>query len=196
MGRNCTLIGCTYACDSAPCTLMGPIVRERCLRGRWLGLRADATPPHPLHPSHPSIVSLPLHRNIPPPPKNNKKKKTKCPSPTPTELLSWFCSLQIEYKLQQCFGLRRLSSKLSLLWEIIHLTQLHLSCLTPLLLIIHSLLSPSPSSAVLDSDDFSFENTTDLPHSRWVRYNGHSFFLTMRTPFSTEMTYFREWRHF
>ena len=150
-------------------------------------------PHHTLPPPSPPHTPPPPPPSPPPPP---KKKKKKCPSPTPTELLSWFCSLQIEYKLQQCFGLRRLSSKLSLLWEIIHLTQLHLSCLTPLLLIIHSLLSPSPSSAVLDSDDFSFENTTDLPHSRWVRYNGHSFFLTMRTPFSTEMTYFREWRHF
>lgn len=29
MGRNCTVIGRTYAGDSAACTLMEPIVRER-----------------------------------------------------------------------------------------------------------------------------------------------------------------------
>lgn len=62
MGRNCTVIGCTYACDSTPCSLMAPIVKARCLRGHWLGLRTDATSPHP---PHPSKVSLPLHLNIP-----------------------------------------------------------------------------------------------------------------------------------
>lgn len=105
-----------------------------------------------LHPSHPSKVSPLFHLNIPPPPPTPKSPSPPQPTQQAFVLILLPLSL-IEYKLQQCFRLRRLSSKLRsnlrVFWQIIHLTQLHLSRLTPLLLITHFLLSPSPCSAVL-----------------------------------------------
>lgn len=50
MGRNCTVIGRTYASDSAACTLMEPIVREQHIWECWLGeqeqMQPRCTPPH------------------------------------------------------------------------------------------------------------------------------------------------------
>lgn len=55
----------------------GPLLGGRCIRGRWLGLRADATPPH---------------HTLSTPPKSPSCSTLTPPPPKPTKLLSCFYS--------------------------------------------------------------------------------------------------------
>ena len=76
MGRNCIVIGCTYACDSAPCTLMGPHCQRTVPSRPLIGTKSRCNPTTPSASFQGLPPTLPEHN----PPRT-------CTPPEPTKLV-------------------------------------------------------------------------------------------------------------
>lgn len=136
MGRNCTLIGCTYAFDSARCT-DGAHCQGTVPSRQLIGAESRCMPPNPQSlPSYSlkfflALQSTPSHHPNPclrMKPLSYSDCFPSPPRPDPHPDL-------IEYKLQQCFDLLRLLPKFRqkphLFGQLIHLIHFNLSCVTP-----------------------------------------------------------------
>lgn len=110
MGRNCAVIGCTYACHSAPCTLMGPPLlgkgASEATDWAWEQMQShhNLCIPSSFHLFATHNNTLPAH-------------------PPAVQILPWCSgSLHNWLKLQHCFTLHRLSSHLRpshrLIWPV------------------------------------------------------------------------------